>query len=164
MKLFLLATIFVLISGCMGRKPSVVTGKEGKPMPSFNLLLMDSITRFNTKDIPLDKPIVLFLFSPYCPYCRTQTKEIIDDIKSMESIRILLISPIAFSPIKSYYSNYELGKYPNIVVGQDEKSNIGNYFNASVVPYIAIYTKDKQLKQVLMGKVSTKMIKSIALE
>jgi hypothetical protein len=164
MKIFAVTILLAVIAGCFGRTSPIKTGKEGHPMPSFNMLLMDSLTQLNMKNIPNDKPIVLFLFSPYCPYCRAQTNEIIDDIRSLQSIRFYMISPYPFSPIKSYYNEYHLNKYENITVGQDKDILIGNYFGANVAPYFAIYGKDKRLRRVLLGKTSINTIKDIALE
>jgi thiol-disulfide isomerase/thioredoxin len=159
-------TILVLASclaGCFGRKPEK-TGLEGKPMPAFNLLLMDSTTRINTSSFPSGEPIVMFFFSPYCPYCRAQTEDIIANMKSFTNIRFYMLTNLPLSQLKHYYNHYRLDKYPNIVVAQDYNSYFVNYFKVTGVPYMAIYSKDKQLKQVLIGKVGTDLIKDIVFE
>jgi thiol-disulfide isomerase/thioredoxin len=152
------------ITACSENKRSIVTGLEGKPIPAFNFLLMDSATQFNTTDIASGKPAVLFIFSPHCPYCKAQTEAIIGDIKSLSNINFYLISSFPFNSIKEYYEHYQLKKYPNIMVGQDYDSFLGNYFQASGVPYIAIYNKSKNLQEVLMGNVSSRIIRNIISE
>ena len=162
MKNLFFLLISATLSGCFGRQPTVITGMEGKPLPSFNLLLMDSSTLFNTKNIPSDKPIVFFFFSPTCPYCRAQTEEMIDNIKSLSTIQFYMLSSFPFDDIKKYDEHYQLKKYSNITVGQDYNFYVSNYFKAPGIPYMAIYNKEKKLKQVLMGNVGTDLIRDIA--
>jgi thiol-disulfide isomerase/thioredoxin len=164
MKKLLYVLILVALTGCFGKTPEVKTGKEGKPMPSFNLLLMDSITRLNTSSIPTGQPIVLFLFNPYCPYCRAQTEEITKEIKSLSNIRFYFFSIYSHNEIKGYYKHYQLSRFTNISVGQDYDNYFGNYYPVSGVPYLAIYDINKKLKKVLIGKVGINLIKDIAFE
>ncbi|TDX01853.1 TlpA family protein disulfide reductase [Dinghuibacter silviterrae] len=152
-----------LLSSCSTNQSPIITGLEGKPMPSYNLLLMDSTTRLNTVNIPTDKPIVLFLFSPNCPFCRAQTADIITNIKNLNEIRLYMISSFPFSSLKTFYNHYQLNKYPNIIIGRDDSTLFGKYFQVTAIPYIAVYDKGKRLKQVLIGNVGTKTIKKAAL-
>lgn len=161
MKYIALLLIATNIIGCSGR-PALITGKENTSIPSFNLLLMDSTTQLNTNNIPKGKPIVMFIFSPFCPYCKAQTQDIITDINLLKDTRLIMLSPFSFKTIKEYSNTYQLQKYSNITVAQDKDSYLGNYFNAKGVPYIAIYNSDKRLVQVLQGKSSIKQIKEIA--
>lgn len=158
-------SIFLIcLFGCFGRKPSVNTGFEGKPMPSFNLLLMDSLTKINTSAIPKGQPTVIFFLNPHCPYCRAQTEELKENIQSLSNIQFYMVSYYPFNDLKKYYDDYQLKKYPNIIFGQDYDVYFSNYYKTRAVPYIAIYDKDKYLKQVFIGKISTNLIKDIALQ
>ena len=67
MKYLSLTIIIAIFSGCYSTEPEK-TGLEGKIMPSFKLLLEDSITYVDTKNIPIGKPVVLFYYGPHCPY------------------------------------------------------------------------------------------------
>jgi hypothetical protein len=72
---------------------------------------------------------------------------------------------VSESPLfKSYYEKYELNKYSNIKAGIDYNETFVNYFDASTVPYLAIYDKNKKLKQVLQGKNYVSTLKDIALQ
>jgi thiol-disulfide isomerase/thioredoxin len=155
-------SLFFSFSNCYN-KVEIKTDKIGKVMPSFNLLLMDNTSQFNTKAIPKGQPIVFFYFTPKCPFCRAQTREIIADLKSHNNIQFYFFSSFPFKQIKSYYDYYQLNKYPNIIVGQDYGSFFENYFEVQSVPYFAIYSTDKRLKQVLVGKFPTNKIKQIAI-
>lgn len=164
MKLLFFLLLLVGLGACSSRVPSIITGFEGQPLPSFDLLLMDSITRLNTESIPVGKPIVLFLFSPDCPYCRAQTEEMTKNIKALSNIQVYLLSNFPFSTIKGYYHKYNLKTYPNITVVQDYDAYFANYYKVPGVPFIAIYNKEKKLKLVLLGEVDAGTIKELSLE
>lgn len=162
MKNISLFLLHIALLGCFGKQPSVKTGREGQYMPAFDVLLMDSTTKFNTKNIPLGQPTVFFIFSPNCPFCRAQTTEIIEESKSLSKIQFYLLSNFPFPTLKKYYEEYQLKKYPNIIVAQDFDFFFTYYLHADVVPYFAIYGKDKLLKQALKGKINSNVIKDIA--
>jgi hypothetical protein len=148
---------------CSSRTP-IKTGLEGRPIPSFNLLLPDSNTYFIAGKSKVDKPVVLFYFLPDCPYCKVQIKEIIANIGALNGIQFYFITPAEFSKMKFFYMKYQLEKYGNIIVGVDYSNFINTYFRASQVPYVAIYGKARSLKEVYVGNLSAAKIRSIAEE
>lgn len=158
-----LSVILILIGilGCSGNATVMITGMEGKPLPTFTLLLMDSLSRLNMNSIPKGKPVVLFLFSPNCPYCRAQTNELIANIESFKDVRLYMLSSASFGLIQDYYRYYQIAKYSNITLGRDYENYFGNYYKAMGVPFIAIYDKDKRLKQALIGQVGIHTIKNL---
>ena len=151
----------VSLASCFGKTPEK-TSKEGKSLPSFNLLLADSTTYFNTKNIPNGQPVVLFCFSPECPYCRVQMEEIIETTSSLKDIRFYIFTAWPFSEMKGFYTRYQLYKYPNIVVGVDYTNFFVGYFKAQGVPYMAIYGKDKRLNNAFIGNIHSKQLKEVA--
>ena len=153
----------VCLAGCFGSPPEK-NDLEGKPLPVFNLLLADSSTWFNTSYVPDGKPIALFLFSPQCPYCRAQTKEIIEDMDKLKNIHFYFITSFPFPEMKRFVDEYRLTKYSNITTGFDTAFFTGNYYEATSVPYIAIYGKDKKLKKSFVGMIYSKQIIKAAQE
>ena len=152
------------LAGCYSREPEK-TGKEGKHIPEFNLLLTDSTTWLNIPKSSVANPIVLFYFSPNCPYCKAQTKEIIEDMDKLKNIQFYFVSSFPIPLLKAYSKEYKLAKYPNITTGRDTAHVIGDYFEILGVPYIAIYGKDKKLKKSFMGgKLYSSQIKKITEE
>lgn len=152
------------LMSCGPRRTKVISGLEGYPLPTFNLLLTDSTTQLNTNNIRIGQPFVLFYFSPSCPYCRAQTEEIKDNIKSLKQIQIYFITAFPLAKIKDFEKHYSLSKYNNITVAQVYDTSFFKYFKIPVVPYIAIYDREKKLKEVLIGKTSLNDIKDIALK
>jgi thiol-disulfide isomerase/thioredoxin len=142
----------------------MITGLEGKPMPAIALLAADSITIINTADIAPGKPTLLFAFETWCPYCRAQTKSLLSHIESLKGVNIFMICNTPLPAFKQFSAQYELKKYPGIKAGVDSNREFKNYFSATNIPYLAIYDKNKNLKQVLVGKTPISTIKDIAFE
>jgi thiol-disulfide isomerase/thioredoxin len=148
------------LAGCYSAEPHK-TGKEGQPIPKFSLLLTDSITWITPNQQSINKPMALFYFSPYCPFCKAQTEEILEDINRLKDIQFYLISRFPMPAIKEYQQKYQLAKYPNIVMGMDTSAFMTDYFEMPGVPYWAIYNKNKKLSQSFVGKIySSQIIKA----
>jgi thiol-disulfide isomerase/thioredoxin len=162
MKYLSIIILFVILTGCFGITPQK-TGKEGKPMPDFNILLSDN-TVLHTRDIPSDKSVVLFYFSPYCPFCKAVTQNIIEDMDDLNKIRFYFITSYGLSDMEDFIKEHQLTKYTNITVGIDTANFIHKYYNAEGVPYIAIFKKNKILNNSFLGKISTAQIKDVAEE
>jgi thiol-disulfide isomerase/thioredoxin len=164
MKYLIPISLIVIFSSCFQNHKSLKTGLEGKPIPAFNLLLMDSITKINTQNISTNQPIVFFFVSPYCPYCKSQTEEIVNNLEALSKIRFYIISTFPYKPFKQYFDFFKLGSFTNVTVGRDYESFFPTYFQVTSIPYIAVYSKEKILKRVLIGKVPSNLLRDIALE
>jgi thiol-disulfide isomerase/thioredoxin len=156
-----LLLLFLFLFGCDGRLP-VKTGYEGRKLPIFSFLSLDSVTNIRTDSIPSEKPTVLFYFGPYCPYCKAQLDKIIRHMEELKGVQFLMISDYSFSEVKQFYNSYAIGKYANIQLGYDSTYSFANYFHTNAFPYIAIYGKDKKLKGVYIGITETKDILRIS--
>lgn len=159
MKFFLIMLVPFILFGCYSKEP-IKTGLEGKPLPSFNLLLSDSISNFNTTSIPPGQPVALLYFGPYCPYSRAQMEIILNNIDALKAIHFYVFTAYPYSDMKKFYDDYNLSKYPNITVGIDYKKFFREYFEVPGVPYMALYDKDKKLRKAFLGQVYTKQIKA----
>lgn len=157
MKQICLFFIIACLTGCFGAEPQK-TGKEGKPLPEFSILLTDSTTWLHSRDIPSNKPFALFIFSPYCPYCKVQTKKIIEDKDLLGDIHFYFISRFPLSSVKGYINEFQLDKQPNITVGLDSANMVTDYLEAPGYPFMAVYGKDKKLNQAFLGKTYSRLL------
>jgi hypothetical protein len=160
MKLFssiVLPLLVISISGCYSKEPEK-TGLEGKLMPSFNILLTDSVSYQNTNDISRGQPVVFLYIGTHCPYSRTQIEEIIEEMSKLEKIKFYILTVSPYKEMKKLIAHYQLSKYPNITTGFDNTIFFANYFKITGVPFMAIYGKDKKLVQVFEGKIYSKQI------
>jgi peroxiredoxin len=158
----LIIILFILsICGCKEKKAET-TGLEGKSIPSFSLLLLDSSTYVNTSDIHSKQPFVMFYVSPQCPFCKMQMNEIIDKMKLLKDIRFYIFSSWPVKDMRKFRDEYNLTKFQNVVVGIDQSEFFGKYYNVPGVPYMAIYNKESKLNRAFAGHVDTKLILEIA--
>jgi thiol-disulfide isomerase/thioredoxin len=159
--IYIWALLVIVLSACQHHKPEK-TGLEGKVLPSFNLLLADSNTYFNTSTLPRDKAVIIMLFSPYCPYCRAQIKEMTEKINKLNDVELCLATRYPIPILREFCKEYKLEKFKNVIVGTDVTDFITEYFKAPGIPYTAIYGRDKKLNNAFMGRLFVSEIKSIA--
>jgi thiol-disulfide isomerase/thioredoxin len=164
MKIVTILFLLIAMVGCNSNDPSQPkTGLEGKLLPATNLLLADSTTHLNTANIPAGSPIVVFLYNPHCPYCRAQMGEITSDMKDFAHVRFYLLTDASYADMQSFYKDFQLQKYQNVVEGIDSSDFFVNYFQARGVPYMAVYDPQKKLKRVFIGKSDLNDIKDVVL-
>jgi len=161
MKCISVFIIALALVSCYARVPEK-TGHEGEMLPAFNILLPDSITRVDTKDITNGHPSVLFLFGAHCPFCKAQMDEIIRGRDKLKGFQIYVFTNTSFAEMKSFYNKFHLEKYPNIHVGFDYENFFTDYFKAPGVPYIAVYGEDKKLRKAFLGGLRSSEIKKAA--
>lgn len=154
---YLLVLILLTLTGCFGKKAEI-TGKEGQLLPEFNILLIDS-NYMNTKNIKSGKPTVFFIFSTYCPYCKSQLLSILDDTSALRNAHIYMISKEPMPELIQYYQAAHLEKYPNISMGVDTAGFLGDYMNIKGIPYLALYDSEKKLRKAYLGPTNISTIK-----
>jgi hypothetical protein len=157
MKQISIAVLFMCLFGCQSRPP-LTTGMEGKKMPAFDITLIDSTKHMNTDMIATGTPVVLFFFSPNCPYCQAQTKDMLKNSAELKKYRFVFLTTAPYLQLKGYYDHFKLANYTNITVGTDNSYFVQNTFKTFKVPFTIIYNSNKTLKQAFLGKTSSKTI------
>jgi hypothetical protein len=154
--LFLLVgwTLFTAFSAPATEK----TGMEGRLLPSFDLLLADSVTHLNTADIPTGQPFVVIGFSPWCTHCQAETRDIIKNMEQFKNTRIYYVTNFPFGDMKAFYTHFKLAQYPNISMGREGTGIFFREFKATAVPYTAIFDSRKRLKQVILGQAESEKL------
>jgi thioredoxin-related protein len=163
MKQLLLFVIIVILSGCFGTEPQK-TGKEGQLLPAFSLLFPDSTTLLNTRNINTGKPMIFFYFSPYCPYCKAQTKEIVDNMNDLKDIQFYFVTNFRPTALRDFNKHYQLEKFQNVFTGIDNTQFLSNYFEIKGVPYLAFYDRNKKLIKTYMGNIKSSQLKEATSE
>jgi len=137
-------TIFTAFS----MPPKAKTGMEGRLLPSFSILLPDSLSRLDTRTISDGQPFVIFEFSPTCKHCQAETGDILKHMALLRNVRMYYVTSDPFSEMKIFYRYFQLQNYPNIIIGRDETFAFGRYFKVHQIPYAAIFDSHKRLKEV----------------
>ena len=80
MKKFLIVIIAFIFATC---QPSA----KRFPIPSFDVLLLNSSTKLNISKIDIDQPITIIYFSPDCEHCQKKTGSILHSMDSLKNLR-----------------------------------------------------------------------------
>ncbi|OQP45869.1 hypothetical protein A4H97_32010 [Niastella yeongjuensis] len=127
-------------------------------IPSFKLLLVDSINYFDTRDIAKGKPFVIFYYRSNCPYSRALMDEIIKNMASFKNYQFIIATRSPFNQMKSFYTHFKLNKYKNFIAGLDIENVVPEYYNVKGVPFTAIFDNDKKLVCSFTGRIDGKVI------
>ena len=153
--------LFVLLISCNSIQQESKFDLKGSELPRFNILLMDSITQFNTANLPKAKHTVLFFINPDCPYCRAQTEDILKQITKFKHTQFCIFTYAPYYSTKSYYDKYKLDGYKNIIVGIDVDAFFYPYFKTTAVPFLAVYDSERKLEKIKVGQANANEIKEI---
>jgi thiol-disulfide isomerase/thioredoxin len=116
-------------------------------MPAFNMLLLDSVTQFNTYSIKPGSYTAFVFFDPGCSHCQKMTQMLIDGMDSLKNINFYFVTFVHdMHALKDFYQKYHLAKYKNIKqIGRDEEFFFQSFYKVKFVPDIMMYDKQKKL-------------------
>jgi len=117
-------------------------------IPPYRILTTDSvyITPANLKK---HKPVMIIYFAPDCTHCQHLMYEMKPKMAQFKDIQIVMITfTEQLKAIQTFYRDFGLAKYPNIVVGSEGRSYIvAKYYTINSTPYIAIYDKNGKVSK-----------------
>ena len=122
-------------------------------LPAFNIMLLDSVTIFNTFNIPEGRPIVIMFFDPDCKHCREEIKRLVAGMDSLKNIRFYLVTSVHdYGRLRAFYDEYHLGDFKNIdAVGRDYEYFFITYYGVKFVPDLVLYDGQKNLVKFFEG-------------
>jgi thiol-disulfide isomerase/thioredoxin len=131
-------------------------------VPPIKILKVDSTTYFTKDNMKKNKATIIIIFNPGCEHCKHETEQIIKNIDDFKDVQIVMTTPQSFAEMKDFYKNYNLGKYPNIVVGRDEHFTMPTFYSIRSLPFLAFYNKKQKLISVHEGNMPVpKMIEEM---
>jgi thiol-disulfide isomerase/thioredoxin len=142
-KIAYILPILFLASCFAKRKPEI---------PVFNLLLKDSVTIFNTGNIPEGKPSVLLFFSPDCEHCQQETIDLLANMDSLKNVNFYFVTVDPMDRMRRFDTFYKLYRYPNITLGRDYTVSFPGHFKNVAPPYSVIYNPDKTMRVIFEGE------------
>lgn len=172
-KIFFVAMIFCLFAAGahaqeqkevknteMPEQDSLAPYQKYPKLPAFNIRMMDSVSIFNTYNIPEGDPIAIFFFSPDCGHCQRTTRRLIDSMEMLKDIRFYMITPVhSMTELRNFYAEYNMDKYENIkLVGRDYGFFFGSYYRIKFVPDLVLYDGHKKLIKLIQGETSAKEV------
>lgn len=113
-------------------------------LPVFSLLKTDS-TVFTQKNIDKNKKVLIMLFSPDCGFCKIQTDSIIAGIDKLKDVEIIMATFEPMPAITTFYQRFGLERFPNIILGRDTRYFFTPFYEATGVPFLALYDEKGKL-------------------
>jgi peroxiredoxin len=150
----------ILITACREEeslKP-YITGMEGKVLPAFNIQLPDSSSFINTDNISKGKEIVVFCYSPTCPYCRAQMRDMVNNIERFQDRQLWIITNADLRSMRKFVDYFKLEDYKNMLVGRDTGSVLARTYGLERVPFTGYFNKNKELKVAYSGRMTSDKI------
>lgn len=160
MRVLFLALVVIGIISCQRPLRPLPEG-IARELPAFKIQMMDTAVKFNTADIPKGKPVVLFFFGPDCPYCQNLTREIVARMNELKDVRFYLVSIADFKEIHMYDTLFKLDKYKNVTIGKDMDAFFFKYYKAPGYPYLAVYDKKKEFREIIVGGIGVDSLKKV---
>ncbi len=127
-------------------------------LPAFNVRMMDSVTIFNTFNIPSGQPTVIFFFEPTCKHCHDVTTELLAHMDSLKNIQFYFITPSNdFPAIRQFAKEFKMDNYTNIkLVGRDFEFFFIDYYAVNSFPDLALYDDQKKIIHLFEGRATVK--------
>jgi len=169
--LLLIAPFVFFATGLHAQNAPAAPAKDSLPaylkypkLPAFNILEMDSVTVFNTYNIPAGKPIALMLFSPDCKHCKRTINALLKGIDSIKNVQFYLVTGShSMTDIRKVYKEHHLEDYKNFQkMGRDYEFFYLSYYGTKFVPDVALYDEHKKLIKLIEGETTaTEIYKAI---
>jgi thiol-disulfide isomerase/thioredoxin len=140
MKKLLLFFSLIIVVGCSNAQNPPVA------IPPYHILTTDSVyvTPANLKK---NKPVMVIYFAPDCSHCQHMMAEMKPKMAEFKNVQIVMITFVEnLKAIKVFYHDFDLAKYPNIIVGTEGYTYVvQKYYQVRTTPYIALYDKHDRL-------------------
>ncbi len=135
-------------------KDSIAPYQKYPTVPAFNIRLRDSVTVFNTYNIPAGEPIGIIFFDPDCKHCKHTLKNLFSNMDSVKDVQFYMITPVHdMSKLRGFYEEHHLADFKNIkIVGRDFEFFFFTYYRARSLPDIALYDEHKKLIKIIEGE------------
>lgn len=111
-------------------------------LPDIELLLADSVTRYNIAETNGKKPVMLLFFNSTCDHCQALATELLKNQHQLQNANLVMASSEEISQIKKFRNQYSLYEISNLVIGKDIVSAGIRTFHFESYPFCAVYNKE----------------------
>jgi thiol-disulfide isomerase/thioredoxin len=152
-KLFCVLFVLMIVSISFAQTDSVNAPpyKRFPVVPPFKLLEVDSVSVFSKADLKKNMAVLIILFNPECEHCQHETEEIIKNMDAFRNVQLIMATTATVNKMREFYTKNELDKFSNIKVGQDFQYMLPSFFMIRNLPYLAMYSKKRQLLNTFEG-------------
>jgi thioredoxin-related protein len=127
-------------------------------VPSLQLILEDSATKYTKADLPKNKPLLLMMFSPDCEHCKQEASQIAANIGAFKNMHIVMTTPYPIYRMREFAATTGISGLKNIVVAKDHYYLLPPFFAMRNFPFMALYDRKGNLIKTIEGATSIKKI------
>lgn len=149
--ILLIYLIFSSVTG-MAQADSASMYLQYPTIPYFTITNVSDSTKFSREDLAPKKATIIFIFSPDCGHCQQKIRSVLDNEALFTKAQIIMASPIEHRIIKKFYEEYEIARYPNIIMGNDPGYFLGSFYRVKSLPAIFVYNKKGRLVEAFDDK------------
>ena len=120
-------------------------------VPTLQLILEDSTTKYTKTNLPKNKPVLIMVFSPDCEHCKSEAAEIALRKEELKNIHIVMTTPYPIYRMKEFATASGLAGLKNVVVAKDHYYLLPPFFDMRNYPFKALYDKKGDLIKTLEG-------------
>jgi peroxiredoxin len=143
--LFTVMLVAVLLPPRHAAAQATPPTRIGQSLPAIALLALDSTATNLVSFRNPKQPLVVVYFSPTCSHCQHQTEEITGNMGLFKEVQFVFVSAYALPDIKTFATNYGLGRFKNIALAYDPTAKLAGYYNMQSLPGIYVYNKSGKL-------------------
>jgi thioredoxin-related protein len=157
-KVVLYILLFISGNTVLAQSGNSLLYARSTTLPPFTIIKVPDSTRFEKANLQKNKAVMIMVFSPDCDHCQHEIKEIKSHIKLFKNVQIIMISNLGYHYIDVFYKEFEMAKYPNIIMGMDYRYLLGSFFNIDGVPAVFLYDKNGKFIKAFDRNVPVKTI------
>jgi thiol-disulfide isomerase/thioredoxin len=160
LKIIILVSVFSCFSFISNAQQdaTAATLNNIQHVPVFKIFTVPDSTAFTNEQLKKNKPFVLMFFSPDCDHCQKETKELLAYKAELKGLQIVMVSPAAFSEIKTFYEDYNIASMTNIIMGKDLYYTLGLKYQPRTYPSIFVYDSSGILAKAFVGNIGVPAI------
>lgn len=140
-KYIFLLLVVVLSKSAIAQTDTTLLYLRFPIVPSFKLINAADSSIFTKESLKKKTATIIILFSPDCEHCQHETKELTAKIDLFRKAQIVMASPLDYSLIKKFYTEYKIADYHNITMGRDPGYFLGTFYKVRSFPAIFVYDK-----------------------
>lgn len=127
-------------------------------LPPIRILLQDSISAWDSQQLPADRPLVILYFSPDCVHCADMTSYLMDSLRLLQGATLLFVSNAPLEDIRRFSQSYHIDAHQNMIIGNDQQYNVFNIYKINAFPEIIIYNRQRKLAKLYKGEIDIQQI------
>jgi thioredoxin-related protein len=159
LKKILLCFVWILsVQSLFAQADTLPIFRRFPDVPPFTIMALPDSVAFKKDDLARRKNLMLVLFSPDCDHCRHFTRELLSNYGLFKKVQIVMASTMDYSVIQSFYSEFDIAKYPAIHMGRDVNYFLGTFFQVTQFPSVFLYDKKGKLIKDFSGTIDVQKL------